>query len=86
MKTMATDHDEGAGAIFALSLVDRRTGAPLRRGGAVQTIFTSTPAETAAEALRGRDGSVWQVRIERLATVEAVSRAPGPSSAGVTRR
>ena len=74
MATTTRDHDEGSGAVFALSLVDRRTGAPLRRGGAILTIFTRTPEVAAAEALHDRDASVWQVRIERLATVEAASR------------
>jgi hypothetical protein len=67
--TTATDELEEAGAVYALSLVDRRTGAPLRRDGAVLTIFTRTPDAAAAEALRHRDASVWRVRIERLATV-----------------
>jgi hypothetical protein len=74
MTTTATQDGDKAGAMFALSLVDRRTGAPLRRGGAVLTIFTRTPEEATAEALRDRDASIWQVRIERLATVEAAAR------------
>lgn len=74
MKTAPTNHADDAGEVFALSLIDRRTGAPLRRGGAVLTIFTRTPETAAAEALHERDESVWQVRIERLATVQTASR------------
>jgi hypothetical protein len=70
-----------------MRVVDRRTGARLSTGGAVLTIFTRTPVETAAEALLDRDASVWQVRIERLATVEAVACSyPSPSSPEEARR
>jgi hypothetical protein len=74
MQTAPKDQDAAAEAVFALRLVDRRTGAPLRANGAVLTIFTRTPDQSAAEALRGRDASVWQIRVERIATVDAAAQ------------
>lgn len=67
------DLPEPEDGVYALSLIDQRTGKPLRTNGALLTIFTRQPNETATEALRGRDRSIWQVRIERL---------PAPGTAG----
>jgi hypothetical protein len=70
--TTTTDHDNVAGSVFALRIVDRLTGAPLRANGRMLTIFTRTPV--AAEALRDRDATVWRLRAERLGTVEGALR------------
>jgi hypothetical protein len=53
--------------LYALRLIDRRSGLPLRTHGGPAVTFTRTPEETAAEALAGRDPTLWEVRIERIA-------------------
>jgi hypothetical protein len=60
--------------VFAVRLIDRRTGMPLRMDGRPLVIFTRTPGETAMEALAGRDPALWDLRIERLATTGAAVR------------
>lgn len=69
--------DGGAREIYAVRLIDRRSGLPMRSNGALVTIYTAFPNEAAAEALKGRSREVWEVRVERLATVET---RPGPTS------
>jgi hypothetical protein len=52
--------------LYALRLIDRRSGLPLRANGGPVVTFTSTPHAAAAEALAGRDPALWEVRIDRI--------------------
>lgn len=56
------------GPLYAVRLIDRRTGLPLRANGAPVVAFTRTPRETAAEALAGRDPALWEVRVDPIGT------------------
>lgn len=47
--------------LFAVSLIDARTGRAHRIGGAVLTLFTRNPDEAASELLRNRDPQLWHV-------------------------
>lgn len=53
--------------LFAVSLVDTRTGRPHRVGGAVLTLFTRAPDEAAQELLRNRDPSQWRIEARAFA-------------------
>lgn len=53
---------------YSVSLVDRRTGLPHRVNGTPLALFTREPDEAAQELLRHRDRSLWDVRIDVLAT------------------
>jgi hypothetical protein len=72
MRSSRAKDGRGAGAqdIYAVCLIDRRSGLPMRSNGALVTIYTPFPDEAAAQALQGRSAAVWEVRVERLATVE----------------
>ncbi|ESW59762.1 MAG: hypothetical protein Q27BPR15_15690 [Rhodobacter sp. CACIA14H1] len=50
----------------AISLIDRRTGSVHRVNGAPLTVFSRNPAEAAADLLRHRDASLWDVRIDTI--------------------
>ncbi len=55
-----------AGAVCAVSLIDRRTGSPLRINGSPVVLFSRQPHEAAADLLSGRNPAVWEARIEPL--------------------
>ena len=55
-----------AGAVCAVSLIDRRTGSALRLNGGPVVLLTRQPHEAAAELLAGRNPAVWEARIEPL--------------------
>lgn len=64
---MRRDHDGAHPApLFAVRLVDRRTGKDLSIRGIPLTAFSRRPEETAAEMLSGRDPRQWEARIEVL--------------------
>jgi hypothetical protein len=50
----------------AIRLVDRRTGQTHRINGTPLVLFTKTPNVAVAELLSGRDGSVWEARVEQI--------------------
>jgi hypothetical protein len=52
--------------LFAVCLIDRRTGQPHRVNGSALVLFTRSPEEAAADLLQGRDTTVWEVLIEPL--------------------
>ena len=64
VKTAALDIVPGS--LCAVTLIDRRTGAPARRNGTRLQVLTRTPQSAAADFLSGRDPLVWDVRIEPL--------------------
>lgn len=47
--------------LFAVSLIDARTGRAHRVGGAILTLFTRNPDEAARDLLRNRDPQKWHV-------------------------
>jgi len=51
----------GRAPLFAVSLIDARTGRPHRVGGAVLTLITRTPDTAAQELLRDRDPRNWRI-------------------------
>ncbi len=53
-------------AICAVQLIDRRTGAAHRVGGAVLQLFTPTPDQAARDLMAGRDPAVWDIRISHF--------------------
>lgn len=55
-----------ANATCAVQLIDRRTGAAHRVGGAELLLFTRTPDQAVAELLAGRDPAVWEARVSPL--------------------
>jgi hypothetical protein len=50
----------------AVRLIDRRTGSVHRINGTPLVVFTRNPDEAAADLLQGRDGSLWEARIDRI--------------------
>jgi hypothetical protein len=50
----------------AVRLIDRRTGSVHRVNGTPLVVFTRNPDEAAADLLQGRDGSLWEARIDRI--------------------
>lgn len=56
------------GPLCQVSLIDIRTGHPLRLNGAVVSVQTRHPQHAAAQLLEGRDASLWQLRINPLET------------------
>jgi hypothetical protein len=50
----------------AVRLIDRRTGSVHRVNGTPLVVFTRNPDEAAADLLQGRDGSLWEARVERI--------------------
>lgn len=50
----------------AVRLVDRRAGQTHRVNGSPVIVFTRQPDQAMADLLKGRDRSVWEVRIDRL--------------------
>ncbi len=50
----------------AVRLVDRRTGQTHRVNGSPLVLFTRRPEDAAAELLEGRDGNLWEARIEPI--------------------
>jgi hypothetical protein len=56
-----------AAPLFAVSLVDARTGRPHRVGGAVMTLFTRNPDEAAQDLLRNRDPRHWRIEARAFA-------------------
>ena len=63
---MTTAPSPQANATCAVQLIDRRTGAAHRVGGAALQLFTSTPDHAIAELLAGRDPAVWEARVSPL--------------------
>lgn len=59
------------GQTYSVSLVDRRTGRPHRVNGTPLALFTRNPEEAKQELLRHRDRSLWDIRIDVLATSAA---------------
>lgn len=55
-----------ANATCSVQLIDRRTGASHRVGGAILQVFTRTPDQAVAEMLAGRDPAVWEARVSPL--------------------
>ncbi|MEI4471460.1 hypothetical protein [Frigidibacter sp. MR17.24] len=69
MTIQTTGHATGAAApIYAIQLVDRRTGRTHRVNGRALTLFSRDPALAVAELLEGRDRRHWQPRVEPLQT------------------
>lgn len=63
------DYDPIAQApLWAVRLVDRRTGQFLRINGAPLLAISRRPREAAAEMLDGRNPDLWEARIEPLST------------------
>ncbi|MFD2174922.1 hypothetical protein [Rhodobacter lacus] len=52
--------------LYAVTLVDRRTGQPLRVGGVVQTAVTHDPAAVSRQFLRHRDPQPWRIVVRPL--------------------
>ena len=50
----------------SVRLIDRRTGSVHRVNGTPLVVFTRNPDEAAADLLQGRDGSLWEARIDRI--------------------
>lgn len=50
----------------AVRLIDRRTGSVHRVNGTPLVVFTRNPDEAVTDLLQGRDGSLWEARIDRL--------------------
>jgi hypothetical protein len=50
----------------AVRLIDRRTGSVHRVNGTPLVVFTRNPDEAVADLLQGRDGRLWEARIDRL--------------------
>jgi hypothetical protein len=50
----------------AVRLIDRRTGSVQRVNGTPLVVFTRNPDEAVTDLLQGRDGSLWEARIDRL--------------------
>ena len=53
-------------ATCAVQLIDRRTGAAHRVGGALVQRLTTTPDQAVADLLAGRDPAVWEARVSPL--------------------
>ena len=53
--------------LFAVSLIDARTGRPHRVGGTVLTLFTHNPDEAAQHLLRNRDPRQWRIEARAFA-------------------
>ena len=53
-------------ATCAVQLIDRRTGAAHRVGGAVLQLFTPTPDQAARDLMAGRDPAVWDIRFSHF--------------------
>jgi hypothetical protein len=66
MTTAKRQDSTGGLPTCAVRLVDRRTGSVHRVNGAPLIIYSRHPAEAAAELLRHRDASLWDVRVEAL--------------------
>jgi hypothetical protein len=49
-----------------VTLIDRRTGTAHRVNGSPLTLFTLHPGAAAAELLAGRDGEIWEARVETI--------------------
>ncbi|TGN68390.1 hypothetical protein E4L95_01545 [Paracoccus liaowanqingii] len=49
--------------LYAVTLIDRRTGYPHRVNGAALTAFSRDPAQAARDLLAGRDPNQWHTRI-----------------------
>jgi hypothetical protein len=49
--------------LFAVTLIDTRTGRPHRVAGSVMTLFTRDPDEAEQELLRDRDRGLWKVEV-----------------------
>lgn len=66
-----------SGPVFAVRLIDRRTGRPHRVNGAALTLFSRAPQEAVSELMEGRDPAIWLARVDALETQER--RAPSPA-------
>jgi hypothetical protein len=53
-------------AVCAVSLIDRRTGRPHLVNGRPLVLFTRHPGEAVTDLMQGRDGAVWEARVDRL--------------------
>ncbi|ATQ57754.1 hypothetical protein [Paracoccus yeei] len=60
----ALEHDDGP--MFAVRLIDRRTGEVPRVNGNPLSLLTRSPRRAVAELLRGRSGAHWQTQVEPL--------------------
>lgn len=54
--------------IYAVRLIDRRTGRVHRVNGAPLLALSREPKAAAAQLLEGRDPALWEARIEALTT------------------
>ena len=60
----ALEHYDGP--MFAVRLIDRRTGEVPRVNGNPLSLLTRSPRRAVAELLRGRSGPHWQTQVEPL--------------------
>jgi hypothetical protein len=59
-----------ANVTCAVQLIDRRTGAAHRVGGAALLLFTRNPDQAVAELLAGRDPAVWEARVSHIGAAQ----------------
>lgn len=52
--------------LYAVTLIDRRTGCPHRVNGAALVALSRDPDNAAVELLAGRDARLWDARIQPL--------------------
>lgn len=64
--------------VFAIRLIDRRTGEVPRLNGNPIGMLTSTPRLAVEELMRGRDPSKWTAQIEQLG-LTAIKRPGRPT-------
>lgn len=57
-------HTAPRSGLYAVTLIDRRTGMPLRAGGRTVTVFSDNPDAAAQDLLTGRDRSLWTARVD----------------------
>ncbi len=62
-----------AAPTYAVTLVDRRTGAALRLNGGPVTLYSRDPEAARAELLRSRNPALWDVRVE---PIHSAGRSP----------
>jgi hypothetical protein len=68
MTTQSQNIDAKARPLYAVRLIDRRTGQVHRVNGAPLLALSREPQEAAASLLEGRDPALWETRIESLST------------------
>lgn len=76
----ALDHDEGP--VFAVRLIDRRTGEVPRVNGNPLSLLTRSPHRAVAELLQGRNASHWLTQVEPLEPSPVPARRPAMAARG----